>query len=104
MQRAGVCGAAAVGEGVKLLDIAKRMVRLGLDPGPQPDFEGAVRERCANSNGPLGSALALAIVMVLGWPSVTATSTATRSAEIASPELDALVFRGGLATSIDRCS
>ena len=44
MQRAGVCGAAAVGEGVKLLDIAKRMVRLGFDPGPQARLQRAVRE------------------------------------------------------------
>ena len=32
-------GAIAVGEGVKLLDIAQRMMGLALDPGPQPDLE-----------------------------------------------------------------
>src|SRR5262249_7129763 len=37
--------AAAIAEGVKLLHIADRKAGLGLDPGPQPDFEGAVRER-----------------------------------------------------------
>ena len=100
MQSPASAGAAAVGEGVKLLDIAKRMAVWASTQARKP----VCSERCANSNGPLGSALALAIVMILGWPSVTATSTATRSAEIASPEPDALVFRGGLATSIDRCS
>jgi len=44
---AGIAGprvAAAIAEGVKLLHIADRKAGLGLDPGPQPDFEGAVRE------------------------------------------------------------
>src|SRR6516162_2989040 len=37
--------AAAIAEGVKLLHIADRKAGLRLDPRPQPDFEGAVRER-----------------------------------------------------------
>src|SRR5499426_483766 len=37
--------AAAIAEGVELLDVADRKAGLGLDPGPQPDFEGAMRQR-----------------------------------------------------------
>src|SRR6266478_2204572 len=37
--------AAAIAEGVQLLHIANRKAGLRLDPRPQPDFEGAVRER-----------------------------------------------------------
>src|SRR6516165_2780200 len=37
--------AAAIAEGVQLLHIADRKAGLRLDPRPQPDFEGAVRER-----------------------------------------------------------
>src|SRR5262249_24983844 len=37
--------AAAIVEGVELLHIPDRKAGLGLDPGSQPDFEGAVRER-----------------------------------------------------------
>ena len=51
---------------------------------------------------PLGSAPALAMVMILGSPSVTATRTATRSAVVA---LDASVFkafRAAPATSLVR--
>src|SRR6185295_15516717 len=37
--------AAAVAEGVELLDITNGQPGLGLDPGAQSDFEGAVRKR-----------------------------------------------------------
>src|SRR5262249_27191419 len=37
--------AAAIAEGVELLDVADRKAGLGLDPGAQPDFEGAMRQR-----------------------------------------------------------
>src|SRR5215831_19021742 len=37
-----VTGAIAVREGIELLDIAKRMMGLALDPGPQADLEGAM--------------------------------------------------------------
>src|SRR5262249_31904434 len=37
--------AAAIAEGVELLDVADGKAGLGLDPGPQPDFEGAMRQR-----------------------------------------------------------
>ena len=46
--RAGVARtrvAAAVAEGVELLHVADRQSGLSLDPGPQPDLEGAVRQR-----------------------------------------------------------
>jgi hypothetical protein len=37
--------AAAIAEGVELLHIADRKAGLGLDPGPQPDLESAMRQR-----------------------------------------------------------
>src|SRR5436190_508515 len=36
---------AAVAERIELFHIAHRQAGLGLDPGPQSDFEGPVRER-----------------------------------------------------------
>src|SRR6185312_15320862 len=40
--RAAALGAVAVGEGIKLLDIAQRMMRLPLDPAAQAGLERAV--------------------------------------------------------------
>src|SRR5262249_8840021 len=37
--------AAAIAEGVELLHVADRKAGLGLDPGAQPDFAGAMRQR-----------------------------------------------------------
>jgi len=54
--------AAAIAEGVKLLHIADRKAGLGLDPGPQPDFEGAVRERIERPERQSRAGLALGAV------------------------------------------
>ena len=71
--RTRLIGTVAIGEGVKLLDVTERMMRLRLDPGAQP----ACSERCDSSNGPAGKARASSVVSTLGSPLVTATSTAT---------------------------
>src|SRR6266851_4899535 len=50
--RVGVAGLgvpAAVAEGVELLDIAEPQAGLFFHPGPQPDLEGAVRDRVERS-------------------------------------------------------
>ncbi len=53
---------AAVAEGVELLDIADRKAGLRLDPGAQPDFEGAVCERVERPERQPRAGLALAAV------------------------------------------
>ena len=93
--RARLVGAVAIGEGVKLLDVTERMMRLRLDPGAQP----ACSERCDSSNGPAGKARASSVVSTLGSPLVTATSTATSSAwtERATDSVKAVSGEGGWA-------
>ena len=61
--RAGVAGArmaAAVAEGVELLDIADGEPGLRLDPGAQADLEGAVRQRIERTERQAGAGVALA--------------------------------------------
>src|SRR4051812_42140124 len=98
MRRLGISAASTIGESVELFDIAEWMAGLRLTHARNP----VCSERWANSNGPLGSALALAMVMIFGSPSVTATRTATRSAVIAFAEPFALVFCAAPATSAVR--
>src|SRR4029077_13794979 len=38
-----IADAVPVGEGIKLLDISQRMMRLLLDPGPQPGLQRSMR-------------------------------------------------------------
>ena len=49
--------AAAVAEGVELLDIAERSAGLRLDPGAQADLEGAVRQRIERAERQPGARL-----------------------------------------------
>ena len=91
--RTRLIGTVAIGEGVKLLDVTERMMRLRLDPGAQP----ACSERCDSSNGPAGKARASSVVSTLGSLLVTATSTATSSAwtERATDSVKAVSGEGG---------
>ena len=56
MRRLGIPAASAVGEGIELLDIAKGMAGLRLDPCPQSRLQRAVRkfERAARQRAGIG--------------------------------------------------
>src|SRR5262245_26839388 len=54
--------AAAIAEGVELLHVANRKAGLGPHPGPQPDFEGAMRERVERPERQPRAGLALGAV------------------------------------------
>ena len=54
--------AAAIAEGVELLHIADAQAGLRLDPGAQPDLEGAVRQRVERAERQPGARFALLAV------------------------------------------
>lgn len=68
--------ALAIRKGIELLHKAQRMVGLLLHPGAQAGLQRAV----VAGKGPAGKARPDPVVRIRGWPPVTATSTATRSA------------------------
>src|SRR5205823_5685262 len=78
------------------------VVSADFDHARSRDANVFASEGGASSNGPLGSAPPLAMVMILGSPSVTATRTATRSAVVALAAPVLLPFRGAPATSVVR--
>ena len=56
----GLGVAAAIAEGIELLDIAQAQARLFLDPGAQANFKGAVRDRIEGAERKTGALVAFA--------------------------------------------